>query len=473
MPKTTVGLRFGPSTLSLVSLKAGFKGTVVEQVRSVEFKGGDRLKALTSLNIAHGASLAASLGADAVFQRVVEVPFTDRLRAARSAPLEAEESLPLPLEKLVVHSHILEKRTESSLALVLATPAEKVRQLLESLSEAGLEPEVVSDDHAALATVALSALPSALGIFVLDLEGSSCQAVFMGQNGAEKYYSLSGEAGEVGLLDEIDRLTGALRDEGKALRGVYLTGPDADIPDLAHWRVTLGLPVEVMPYPKKAAGAAPDSAPAWPSWAIPLGLALGANGAGQAQRVNFLAGPFARGGGEAVTLRSRLMVMGSFIAVLIALWAASVGVEAAYKKKQLDSINNSVRQLFSAALPEVKNVVDEVAQLKQRKTEQEERARILGSLLRKEVSPLRVLKEMSDRLPPDLKVEFREFNAEPERIRIEGETTTFDAIDKIQAKLSEYPWFTSITISDAKSAVDQSKVIFRMTLTLGQKDLSQ
>ena len=85
-----------------------------------------------------------------------------------------------------------------------------------------------------------------------------------------------------------------------------------------------------------------------------------------------------------------------------------------------------------------------------------------------QASPLWNLNDISSRLPQDIQVEMRDFQADPGRIRIEGITTSFDAIDRIQAKIQENPRYASVTVSDAKAAVDQKKVIFKLTIQLGK-----
>lgn len=468
MAKTAIGLHLAPYRATMVRIRWGLKGSHIDLVRQETATSDEGRKPLAALAIPQGSVLNVSMGADTVFQRIVSLPFTDRARVRQLAPLEAEESLPLPLEKLLTHSHPLGKTDTGAQALVVATPLEKVQATLAELHELGLDAKTIDSDQAALAAVAAMALSGRKSVLVVDLDGYHSQGVYVGNAGGERYLGVAGNASAPELHAEIARLIASLSDEGRPVNAVYLTGPDALAADLALWREATGLPVELMPFPKRL-GAPPAKADApWPSWAIPLGLALDEAFPASAQRVNLLTGPYSRET-ESASLKSTARTFGVYGLILLAIWGASIAFEWAYKKKQLDAMNLAVRKLFVTALPDVKNVVDEVAQLKQRLTDQEERARQLGSLMNREVSPLRILKEFSDRIPPDIKVEFRDFVAEPERIKVEGETTSFDAIDKIQAKLAEYPWFTSVAVSDAKASVDQKKVIFKLTIQLGQK----
>lgn len=452
-------------------MRLGLGGASIDDVREVPF-AGESAAHLSSLGVIHDSLIIASAETDSVFQRVIETPFADKSKARQSAPLIAEESLPLPLEKLTLHTHFMRKTPGGASIFVAATPTDRAERRLKMLRDVGLEPKALDCEPLALAAVAAAALPSQVGICVVDLSHSASQSVYLGGSGPEKFIGLSFDAASDELPGELARQLQPIRDGGAALRTVYLTGALAASADLPLWREALGVPVEVMPLPKKLDWQDKPGAPQWPSWAIALGLALGESNPAASPHANLITGQFGAHGDE-VNWRNRLTTIGVAVAVLVALWAASVGIEASYKKKQLDTVNESIRALFAANMPGVKNVVDEVAQLKQRSLEMEDRAHILGGLLRKEIGPLRVLKEMSDRIPPDIKVEFREFVAEPDRIRIEGETANFDSIDKIKVKLAEYPWFSSVTVSDAKAGVDQKKVIFRLTILLGQKEAAQ
>jgi general secretion pathway protein L len=267
------------------------------------------------------------------------------------------------------------------------------------------------------------------------------------------------------FFDELQRQLMSYAESAGPLSILYLSGPDALEVDLNQLSKKLGVVVELLPYPHVQAGDAPSDAPVWPGWAIPLGLALRETAGKGSTSLNLLTGPFAKGGGVLVW-KDKAIAVGVFAAILLGLWGAAVGVESSRKSQKLEVLTSSIRQTFTQALPKVTNIVDEVQQLGQKVSELEERASSLGSLLNKEVSPIRVLREMSSRISPELKVEFREYLAQEDRVKVEGVTTSFDAIDKIQATLKEYPWFSSVTVSDAKAGVEPGKVIFKMTLLL-------
>lgn len=469
MPKAALGLYFAQDRITAVRLKGGMKGASVAWIKTIAAKPEERLAALRTLNIAHQAPVSTSFGACEIFERVVELPFTDRARVTLAAPLEAEESLPLPLEKLYTHARILEKTPDGSRVSVTAINNDTLDKRLELIEAADGFVKSAGTDPSVLAFLAGISLPDPSGTLVVDLDGDRCQCVFIGKNGPEKSAALSSSGDSPSLPGEISSLIRLGERDFPEVKAVYLTGPGALNADRDLFSSELGARAEIIPYPQKAVGKPPSGAPQWPIYATAMGIALMESLGGGARQVDFLQSRTdseGRGG----NLKNQIIAVSIAAAILVAMWAGAEALVYSNKKRELDSISGQVRKLFTTAMPNVKNIVDEVAQLKSHINEQEEKARTLGSLLYRETSPLGVLRELSARIPPDIKVEFRDFAAEQERVRIEGETTNFDAIDKIQAKLQEYPWFSSVAVSDAKASVDQTKVIFKLTITLAKEE---
>jgi general secretion pathway protein L len=53
-----------------------------------------------------------------------------------------------------------------------------------------------------------------------------------------------------------------------------------------------------------------------------------------------------------------------------------------------------------------------------------------------------------------------------DQVRLEGTTSSFDAINRIASTLEGTPGVAATQISDAKMSMDGSQVDFRLTLTL-------
>ncbi len=469
MPKTALGLHFAPDRLTLVRLKGGMKGASVSAVEVRNASPAEREEALASFSLPREVPLVTSLGSDEIFRRTVSLPFGDRTRVIKAAPFEAEETLPLPLERLTVHTRILSRASDGARAEVLGVASETLRERLSLFERTGSFVKAVDSDANSLALLASLALPDKSNTLLVDLDKDRCQAVFAGKSGVEGAIALSSNSLDGHLPREILSFTRLSEDNARDFSAVYLTGPDAVLADKKLFSEILGAPVELLPFPGRHASQPPKGSPPWPSYAVALGLALSESLGKTENRADFLSSRARRENREA-GLKGRVTALAALLLLSAGFWGASEAVTYANRKTQLDAVNADIKRVFTQAMPGTKTVVDEVAQLKQRIAEDEERARTLGGLLTREISPLRVLKELSSRIPADVKVEFRDFAAEQDRVRIEGETDSFESIDKIKAKLSEYPWFTSVTVSDAKASVDQTKKIFKMTIALAQTE---
>lgn len=87
-------------------------------------------------------------------------------------------------------------------------------------------------------------------------------------------------------------------------------------------------------------------------------------------------------------------------------------------------------------------------------------------------SPLKLLQEISKRMPTDLDVTIRELNYTAEGIRMNGFTTSFDAVNKVARSLQQSPLFAEAKISDAKMSLDGKRVDFNLSLSFPSGDKS-
>jgi general secretion pathway protein L len=440
-------------------------------VKSLQVQDADEaVVAIKRLSISPQDTVVSSSGTDELFYRLIEVPFTDLKKIEQAAPLEAEETLPLPIEQTVGDVQLLKSTAGRSQVLYTATPIAAVEKKLEVFSSSGTTVHTLDAEPLALATVAQKSLGPDEKAWVVNIDRARVQAVFVSQLGALRFTTLAMVHNTALLAKELQRHVGLAEEQGLSATTLYLSGDQATEGICAEWTEALGMSVALLPYPT-GVGQPPDDAPAWPLWAVELGAGLRELTADRAHRVNLLQGPFAPA--KTITAWSaKAVTVGIFALVLFTVWGLGAWVEAKGKEDRVTAVKSTIRELFTTALPEVKNARTdtEVEQLLERVKDLEERAKSLGSLLVREVSPLSVLRQVSQELPKNIEVEFREFLAEEDRVKIEGITTSFDAIDRIQGKLEQYPWFQSVTVSDAKSGIDPGKVIFKLTIELGSPE---
>lgn len=470
MPRTLLGVVLARGELAAVHLRGGWNGATVTRVEHIVTAPGDEEElgpAVLSANLPRADVTVAGLAGDQAFSRVVELPFTDRAKVARAAPLEAEESLPLPLEQLVYDVQVLGKGELGSQALLAATNSAALSDLLAELADCGLRPQVVDVEALGLAAVVRHAAAGEPWVAALDLGKSLHQALLLGPGGPRAVHALSGASNGAEQFAELRGVLGAWGERFAPPAVLFLSGAAALEQDLDLWNEQLGLPVQLLPLPGNVTTGEAGAEMPWPAWAIPLGLALKEGYAKEASTINLLKGSLVplRDTGP---WRRTALAAAVYVTLLAALWGAGVWNRVTQKEAQYATLTAAIRTTFERVLPGVRAQL-ELEQMRNQVRELEERAESLGSLVDREVSPLSILREISARVPAELEVEFRDFTVEEGRVRIEGSTTSFDAIDKLKADLVQYPRFANVAVSDAKAGVDRDKVLFKLTITLGKE----
>ena len=470
MPRTILGIAVAHNEATVVHLQGGWKGATVIHVERVALPADSaegRRAALLAADLPRADTVIAGLGADRAFHRLVELPFSERAKVERAAPLQAEESLPLPLEQLVCDVQMLSKTGSGSRAFLAAAPLDAVAGLVHELDEGGLQPQGVDVSALALTAVIRHCVGAEEWAAALDLGDDLAQAVLLGPDGPQTFHALSNTAGDEAIFAEMVGVLGAWNEQFSPPAALYLSGTAALEQNLEQWCDQLGLPVAVLPLPTDTVAVQSDSEVSWPAWAIPLGLALKEGYAKKASAINLLQGPFAPAR-EHGPWRRAAITAGAYATLLLMLWGGGMWSRAAHKEAQYNALKNAIRETFRQALPDTPIRV-ELSQMRTKVSELEERAESLGSLVDREVSPLNILREISARIPESLEVEFRDLTVDGARVRIEGSTTSFDAIDKIKADLAKHPRFHSVSVSDAKAGVERDKVLFKMTISLNQE----
>ncbi|MDF1554590.1 MAG: GspL/Epsl periplasmic domain-containing protein [Deferrisomatales bacterium] len=470
MPRTILGVVLARGELTAVHLRGGWKGATVTRVEHITTPSGSTEElgaAVLTADLPRADALIAGLPSDQAFSRIVELPFSDRAKVVRAAPLEAEETLPLPLEQLVYDVQVLGKSPGGTQAFLAAAGAQAVTELIGDLETCGLRPQGIDVAALGMSAVVRHAAPAEPWVAALDLGSDLHQALLLGPGGPRAFHALSGASSSAELLGELGGVLGAWCERFTPPAVLYLSGAAALEQDLDAWNQRLGLPVQLLPLPANVVTASAGSDLPWPTWAIPLGLALKEGYAKGASTINLLQGSFAPAR-ESGPWRRKAATAAVYLTLLGGLWAAAMWNRVAQKETQYETLKTAIRTTFQQVLPGVRAQL-ELDQMRNQVRELEERAESLGSLVDREVSPLSMLREISARIPEELEVEFRDFTVEEGRVRIEGSTTSFDAIDKIKADLIQYPRFATVVVSDAKAGVERDKVLFKLTITLGRE----
>ena len=103
-------------------------------------------------------------------------------------------------------------------------------------------------------------------------------------------------------------------------------------------------------------------------------------------------------------------------------------VETAYGK-----LDREIRAIYQQAVPDAKNVSDPVRQLRSNLEDARKKFGVLGT----GTSALDAMKAVTDGIPKEVRVTFQEFILEGDRLKLQGEAASFEAVDKIKAELQK------------------------------------
>ena len=388
-----------------------------------------------------GAKIVSSIPGQLFSQRLVSCPFADRKRVEKALPFEIEDGLPFPLEDIVIDHLVLDGgqsgkgagASKEAAVLALMLPKTVLKQHLDLLASAGIDPQFI--------------VPSYLGLYSVSemMKSEGCTLLTCGKdlclrsNGAVKALrSFSGLGPTTGLLHTVQSLE---TEQKERIEKVSLLCAD----DGAQGELTaLGIAVEQIA-PELGGKKAVDT--------VSLGLAL-------SEQVNFRKGEFSyRLADEGAHRRKRtLIIAGAAAAVL---FVANLGVKYYLIQTSYGKLDQEIRAIYHQAVPDAKNPADPVMMLKSSLDEARKKYGVLGM----GTSSLDVMKAVTDGIPKEVRVAFQEFNLEGDRLKLQGEAASFESVDKIKAELLKAELFSEVTVLDTRMGAD-NKVKFRLDIKL-------
>lgn len=386
-----------------------------------------------------GAKIISSIPGNLFTQRTLSLPIADRKRIEKALPFEVEDTVPFDLEDVVLDHLVLgmaaaKKDTETQV-LCMILPKAVLRQHLDLLSSAGIDPQVVAPSYAGLSAVAKMMPPDAGALLLCGPD------ICYRQDGVLKALrSFSGSQPTGGLRHILQALETEHKE--KVEKASLLIDDGAAQAVLAE----AGMTVEAVS-PEINGKKAQDP--------VSLGLAL-------LDEVNFRKGDFAyRRADEGARRRMRTLIIAGAVAAL--LLAANIVVKFSIVQSGYGKLDAEIKETYRQTFPDGKPSADPVRQMRDKLNEAKKLFGALGS----GTSALDVMKTVTDGIPKEVRVAFNEFVLEGDRLRLNGEVPSFDSVDKIKAELQKSPLFTDVLVQDTRMGVD-NKVKFRLEMKLKQ-----
>ena len=474
MPNHTLALDVGPQVLRAALVERTLRSQrVLGLYAHPRGSGGDLAADLRALAAQHGITwdeVVSALPGDAATHRILELPFADRKRLDQTVPFELESHLPFELDDTVVDYQVLGARADgASDVLAVSAPKTAVREHLAMLAEAGIDPRLV--DLASLAALnvvreAAASRSGRLAYLGLDAERTTVAVLADGRlTGLRVVSSGVGDGDLERCLREI-RWTLLALAGGEPLATLWVGGGAVETPGaVAALGRALGttpqsldtLALSAVPVTLRGKQAA---------FATPLGLALRQTGESVAFGVDLRRGEFAYHR-EREALWRGLSRAGLLAVAAIVLMVVSFFLDARQLEARRDAVRSEIRSIFTSALPGVRNIVNEKAQLESEIAALEKQRRLYGGLAPSAPRAIDCLRALTAAVPPEVSLDIEELALDGETLRIRGATKSYENVEAVKRGLAARPQFRNVETKDVRASVDGQRVDFRLTLEVG------
>jgi Tfp pilus assembly protein PilN len=135
-----------------------------------------------------------------------------------------------------------------------------------------------------------------------------------------------------------------------------------------------------------------------------------------------------------------------------------------------DAVRGEIRSIFTAALPGVRTIVNEKAQLQSEIAALEKQRRLFGSLAPSAPRAIDCLRALTAAVPNDVPLDVEELSIDGETLRLRGSTKTYEGVEAVKRGLAARPEFRNVETKDVRASVDGQKVDFRLSLDIGAEE---
>jgi len=511
--KSVVGLDLGSHSIKAVHLRQTLRGLQAVQFRELpredEAPLTDLLAQLFRMHQLPTEHVVAALPGDRVSSRRLTFPFRDRRRLSQAVPFEVEDDLPFPLDEVVVDWDLVGVEDGQARVVAHVAPKSEVAALLETLADAGCEPRTLEAEGLVLANLgAVFDLPEtclladvghrkttfcllrggrAVAARSVPLAGRALTLALARDRGLppeeaerakceEGGLDARGAAGETrAVLERLAReFARTLASFEAALAGappaeLTLCGGTARLAGLDGFLAErLGLPAARLGLPRE--GGDPGLAAAGDPGLFAPALALALRGTGQARTAaSFRREEFAWRP-QLVDLRRDLRWPGILAVAVTALAVVAFGTQAWVDSRRAATLEAQIAEVYGDVFPDRPVPERPVPALREAVDEAHDRADFLG-VYRGNLSALDLLARISDLVPEDLEIVFEELSIDGQTVRMRVFSKSFEAADRLQARLAEFEPFGRPRIGAIET--DRQRGGKRFTLTINMAEAEE
>lgn len=459
----------------------------------------------------NSGDIVTALPCQDFFIRTLSFPFRDSGKLAAVVPFEVENSIPLSLEEVAMGSMVLPPRESAdagtkgigSDVLVTAAPREKITEHLRFLAAAELNPAAINVDAMALFSVAQflkgEGAPVPGDLAIIDVGASKTtlcvirdgrpvvlRTVLWGGNQlthalAVRYACTFAEAERrkrVMAVQEVDAWLEPLLRELRVtlhpfdstgrheITHCWVSGGGSKLRELGgHVAHDLGLiPVG----PRQGFGASCPRAfsiafglaihpkivrPRWKNRSGDTGLALDLKEASA----------FGQDRSGTVAQDRRVAIWGALVIGLLALFDLSI--RFVLKDSAFTHLKQSLQAQYEQTFGAGATPGEELDQARYRLLRVEKSLSVVDG---SKTLVLAMLAELGKQVPPGVPLKIRELTIDGPMVHLEGETVSFDAVEKLKQTFMSTAHIQDVIVTDTRVGAVPNQIVFRLNYSLKQ-----
>jgi Tfp pilus assembly PilM family ATPase/Tfp pilus assembly protein PilN len=487
MVKRCIGIDIGCSYLQAVQIAHVEEGLRIEKVFSCQHRRStDSLSdILKSLLRQHGfdsrAAVATALPQDAVFYRNLQTDAAglEQMRQHNSSAFE--QYFPIPIGQIVAQPHSYRQLSEDRYSvLAAAVSRELVRQRCGLLAEAKLHPDLADAAIFAIrAAVAVNHPEVTAGRAIIAYVDDSHLTLAVTENNnilivrnLRLVYQSDGSIGspENQVAQILSREAAIswqkifhceIEQDSRfylATGGGVSAGLKAALEEKLPCRI-----IRIDPYTK--VGRSPDCQ-ANGAICLAEGLALRVLAPEKGEGVNFLEADDTAAE-PALNLRKELRIFTVLAVAIAALLLVGLRARLFYMERNYARLKNQITEVFHAALPDEKTIVNPLAQLEQRIQSLQKDYQLFAVFHPTSLAPLNVLQKITTSMPPQGAFKVDDLLVTPSSVRISGTCNSFESVYQWQEVLQKVPGFALVDV-DAQREPKSGAVSFTILVSSGK-----
>ncbi len=444
-----------------------------------------------------GGDCVAGLPLSLLSIRNLNLPFTSEKKIRQILPFELEEQLPVPVSEQIFSIIGIQEDESSSRLLVAAMEKTRLREYLDTLRAAGLDPHLVCPATLAQAQVyARKTEPEESFLLVhADMKSLTMAVCSRGltmflrrlpypeQVITDRLFDVQGERVVFTDRDEAREVVKSIcRDMNRCLqycrvaveleiapRRIILTGPLQATDGFARCiEEELDLPVSSGDLVADLSlGLAEPASEEWqPAWYDrPLALAL--QGGRKNAAGNFRIDEFAVRG-SLLGSRRQLVLAGLAVAVLLSGLLGYQYFSFRALKGRHQSLGAEMEGIFKKSFPDITRIVDPLMQMRA-KMQEVEQPTVAMPLFTGDKRVLAILADISSRIPAQLTLHVSRLVIDEDSVRIKGTTDAFNNVNRIKKLLDQSTLYSEVNIVSATKSRDNNSIRFEIRMALEEK----